>query len=100
MLQQYVAVSRRHWECVCALSAHFTASVQCPYRLGSQPAVLVFGAVHVPVKGVELVVAEVIRFQQVELPAGVVVTLIVPLSREIQPLRMAELIPCNTRVCN
>lgn len=34
-----------------------------PYRRGSQPAVLVLGPVHVPVKGVELAVAEVIHVQ-------------------------------------
>lgn len=33
--------------------------VWCPYRWGSQPAVLIFGTVHVPVKGIELTVAEV-----------------------------------------
>ena len=71
-------------------------SVWCPYRWGSQPAVLVFGTVHVPVKGVELTVAEVFHIHQVKLPPGIVVTLIVPLPGEIQPLRMAKLIPCNT----
>lgn len=72
------------------------ASVQCPYRWGCQPAVLVFGAVHVPVKGIELTVAEVIRIHQVKLPPGIVVALIVTLPREIQPLRVAKLVSCNT----
>lgn len=89
----YIFMCFCHWECV-----HCTVSVWCPYRWGSQPAVLVFGTVHVPVKGVELMVAEVIHIQEVKLPPGIVVTLIVPLSGEIQPLRMAKLIPCNTRV--
>lgn len=69
---------------------------RCPYGLSSQPAVLVLGSVHVPVKGVELTVAEVIHIHQVKLPPCIVVTLIVPFSGEIQPLGMAKLIPCNT----
>lgn len=71
-------------------------NVCCPYRWSRQPAVLVFGAVHVPVKGIELTVAEMIHIHQVKLPPGVVVALIVAFSGEIQPLRMAKLISCNT----
>lgn len=70
-------------------------SVRRPYRWCCQPAVLVFGAVHVPVKYVELTVAEVIHIHQVKLPPGIVVALIVALSGEIQPLRVAKLISCN-----
>lgn len=68
-----------------------------PHRWGCQPAVLVFGAVHVPVKGVELAVTEVVHVHKVKLSPGVVVTLIVPLSGEIQPLGVAKLIPCDIK---
>lgn len=72
-------------------------STCCPHRWSSQPAVLVLGAVHVPVKGVELTVTEVIRVHKVKLSPSVVVTLIVPLSREIQPLWVSKLIPCDIK---
>lgn len=72
-------------------------SVCGPYRWSSQPAVLVFGAVHVPVKVVELPVTEVVRFHKVKLSPCVMVTLIVPLSREIQPFRVSKLIPCDNK---
>lgn len=42
-------------------------------------------------------VTEVIHVQQVKLSPGVVVTLIVPFSREIQPLGVAKLIPCDIK---
>ena len=48
-----------------------------------QPDVFVLGAVHVPVESVELAVAQVIHVHQVELPAGVVVALIVPYAGEV-----------------
>lgn len=71
-------------------------AVKCPYGWGSQPAVLVLRSVHVPVEGVELVVAEVFHVQQVKLAPCIVVTLVVPCPGEIQPLGMTKLIPCNT----
>lgn len=72
-------------------------STCCPYRRSSQPAVLVLGAVHVPVKEVELTVPEVIRVHEVKLSPCVVVTLVVPLSREIQPLGVSKLVPWDTK---
>lgn len=71
-----------------------------PYRWSSQPAVLVFGAVHVPVKRVELSVTQVIRVHKVKLSPGVMVTLIVPFPGEVQPLRVAKLIPCEIKKSN
>lgn len=72
-------------------------STCCPYRWSSQPAIFVFGAVHVPVKDVQLTVTEVIRVHKVKLSPCVMVTLIVPLSREIQPLWVSKLIPCEMK---
>lgn len=80
----------------CVHKAYCTVNVWRSYRWSCQPAVLVFSTVHVPVKGIELTVAQVIHIYQVKLPPGIVVTLIVALSGEIQPLRMAKLISCNT----
>lgn len=74
-----------------------TVSTCRPYRRSSQPAVLVLGAVHVPVKEVELTVPEVIRVHEVKLSPCVVVTLVVPLSREIQPLGVSKLVPWDTK---
>lgn len=74
-----------------------TVSTCCPYRRSSQPAVLVLGAVHVPVKEVELTVPQVIRVHEVKLSPCVVVTLVVPLSREIQPLGVSKLVPWDTK---
>lgn len=72
-------------------------STCCPYRWSSQPAILVFGSVHVPVKAVELAVTEVIRVHKVKLSPCVMVTLVVPLSREIQPLWVSKLISCDIK---
>lgn len=72
-------------------------STCCPYRWSSQPAILVFSAVHVPVKEVKLTVTEVIHVHKVKLSPCVMVTLIVPLSREIQPLWVSKLIPCDIK---
>lgn len=93
LLQRFLffAVSS-HW----VNKAYCTVNVWRSYRWSCQPAVLVFSTVHVPVKGIELTVAQVIHIYQVKLPPGIVVTLIVALSGEIQPLRMAKLISCNT----
>lgn len=65
------------------------------HRGGSQPAILVLRAVHVSVESVQLLVAQVLHVHKVELPAGVMITLIVADSRKIQPFRMAKLIACN-----
>lgn len=65
------------------------------HRWCRQPAVFVLCAVHVPVKGEELGVAQVIHVHQVELPAGVVVALIVPHAGEVQPLRMTKFVTCE-----
>lgn len=55
---------------------------------------LVLGAVHGSVEGVELVVAQVLHVQQVVLAAGVAVALVVALPGEVQPLGVAKLISC------
>lgn len=62
------------------------------HRGCGQPAVFVLGVVHVAIKIVELLVTQVVRVHQVELPASVMVTLVVADSWEIQPFWMAELI--------
>lgn len=65
------------------------------HRGSSQPAVLVLRAVHVSVESVQLPVTQVIHVHEVELPAGVMITLIVADSGKIQPFRMAKFIACN-----
>lgn len=65
---------------------------------GSQPAVLVLCEVHCAVEGIELTVAQVLHIQQIILPPGVAIALIVALPGEVKPLRVAKFISCSLGV--
>lgn len=65
---------------------------------GVQPAVLVLAQVHRPVKVVEELVTQKTIFRKVELTPGVPERVLVALTGEVKPLRVAELIALEVEV--
>ena len=61
--------------------------------LGGKPAVLLFEVVQVDVERVKVTKLERRVIAKVPLSTGVVKALTVALAREVQPVRMAELVP-------
>lgn len=65
---------------------------------GVQPAVLVLGQVHRPVKVVEVLVTQKTIFRKVELAPGVPERVLVALTGEVKPLGVAELVAFKVEV--
>lgn len=63
-----------------------------------EPSVLGLGVVHLPVKVVEELVAQQMVFREVELSSSIPEGVVVSLSGEVKPLRMAKLITFKVEV--
>lgn len=63
-----------------------------------EPAVLFLRPLHLPIKLVEELVAKEVVIRQIELSPGIPEAVIIALSREVQPLWMAELIAFEIEV--